>query len=193
MIIDKILEELGADNVIFVCKTGAALFCQNCKDEDYVAVVKQRGRKRLSFENVDVFLYTYQEFDDFAHNKVDGYAKAYSVLIPLATGENVLYGTNPLKGYNWFERKEQVVQALLHRGEFADFNPRVTNLVGDELCLKQSVWLFASYFALVNQSVAFTDEQRSVLQKCHDNLLPRSEVYALKKKLEKFLEKGEQS
>lgn len=41
-------------------------------------------------------------------------------------------------------------------------------------CLQQTIWLFANYFALLNNSLDFTAEQLEILQKCHDNELPRT-------------------
>ena len=59
------------------------------------------------------------------------------------------------------------------------------------MCLKKSYWIFANYFALVNNSLDFTEEQLDIIQKCHDNELPRSYAEDLYQKLLEMLPKQE--
>lgn len=67
-----------------------------------------------------------------------------------------------------------------------NFNNNINNA-----CLKHSYWIFANYFALVNNSLDFTQEQLDIIQKCHDNELPRSYAEDLYQKLLEMLPKQE--
>ena len=79
--------------------------------------------------------------------------------------------------------KEDIVKSCIKSCEKYALNPRLTNPVNKYMCLKNSYWIFANYFALVNNSLDFTEEQLDIIQKCHDNELPRSYAEDLYNKL----------
>lgn len=186
--INEILKQLKGHQVHFACKTGAELFCSNCSDKDVIVVVDDFDKHRFATNEADVFVYTPSEFEQLSELSLGDVRNVYSILIPLAQGDNVLCGITPLQNYDWFAHKQMIVETLLTYGERNVFNRRIKRKDAPENCLKISTWWFASYFALINHSVDFTLEQKKILQNCHDGLLPRDEAFALRDKLIELLE-----
>lgn len=183
-LIEHIQEQTNND-VIFVYKTGSALFCNKCKDKDIVVVTESGAdyRRLLRYEDYDIFCYSLDGLKKCTNFGMGDTFSTYLIALALAKGENVLYGTNPIQDFDYFAHKDEIVKTLVGNAQRRDCNPRIRNAHNNDACLKQSIWLFANYFALVNNSLDFTAEQLEIIQKCHDNELPRSYAYAFYNKL----------
>ena len=185
MLVDEIEKRLDTSATIkFIFKGGSAILCNNCKDTDLIVVAENHiGIKRFTVDNYDIFVYTIEEFKKFATTTLNDHRDNYSIAVGLATGDNVVYGSNPIEKYNWFNYKKQIVQKALDNFVQYFGNGQVVNSQAPNCCLKRTYWIFANYFALTNNSFDFTQEQLDIIQKCHDNELPRSYAEDLYNKL----------
>lgn len=172
MIIEELKNRLG-DKMLFAYQTGSAIFCTNCKDKDIVVVTSDgdANGRLFGFDGYDVFTYSKSSLQKIADFKVKNVYSLY--LIALAKC-GVLYGANPFPDFNLFAHKAELVDLMIQLCEEKYCSPRYHNMKNWNACLQQTIWLFANYFALVNNSLEFTDEQKEILQKCHDNELPRT-------------------
>ncbi len=181
-----------------LCKipTGSNILCSNCKDEDYLVVVKDCGEKgyvQLGENGIDYFVRDIPTFTRIATADTTLPQGLYSICVPLAI-KNGLDGTLPIENYNWFDYKENIINTCLNHiggryfGSIRQYNGKNRNA-----CLKLTYWVLASYFALVNNSFDFTAEQLDIIQKCHDNELPRSYAEDVYGKLLEMLPKQEQA
>lgn len=182
--INTIKNLIGNYQILFICKTGSQIFCDNCNDKDYLVVVKdfEYAYKKFNKDNVDYFCYSLAEFNKLARMELNDQRDVYAVELLL---NDVVYGENPIYKYDWFDYQKRAIEVALKRGETGPFNPRVRHIKGG--CSKQMVWQLAIYFAIKNQSTLFTAEQRELLQKCHDGELPVSYAEELKTNLEALI------
>ena len=191
-LIENIHEQTNNDT-IFVYKTGSALFCNKCKDKDIVVVTSSGDdyRRLLRYEDYDIFCYSLDGLKKCASFVMGDTFSIYIIAFALAKGENVLYGTNPIQDFDYFAHKNKIIKALVENARKRDCNSRIRNIHNTAACLKQSIWLFANYFALINNSLDFTEEQLDIIQKCHDNELPRSYAEDVYQKLLAMLPQSE--
>lgn len=184
--IDKLKQLLNNAEIVFVCKTGSHLFCTNCNDDDIVVVVKNADfdYKHLRMENTCVFCYSTEEFEKFATLKLDDHRSLYSTVALLATGENVLYGQNPIANYNWWDYQKEALAKVIQLGKQNFLSNMVYNDRNKAMCTQKMIWGLATCYILQNRSTEFTEEQKNVLQLCHDNCLPLVYRNVLQKDLE---------
>lgn len=169
--------------VICIIPTGSQLFCRNCKDEDYLVCVKDcgtQGREKLYANGVDYFVRNVVEFEKIATASPSIPQGINAICVPIAIKNGTLVGELPIENYNWFDYKDNVITSCL---QYLGTILRKTSRINRGACVKAAYWLFANYFALLNNSLDFTAEQQEILQKCHDNELPRSYVDDLCQKL----------
>ena len=185
---------LSKYEVLCKIQTGSHLLCKNCKDNDFLVIVKDCGKKgyaQLNENGVDYFVRDIPTSiriitaDPTLPQGLYGICAAFAV-------KNGIDGVLPIDDYNWFDYRDNVVNSCLNHlwKSYFDF-PRVVNTNNKNVCLKQTYWAFANYFALVNNSLDFTQEQLDIIQKCHDNELPRSYAEDLYQKLLEMLPKQE--
>lgn len=186
--IDKLKQLFTNAEILFVCKTGSNLFCANCNDEDLLVVVKNADfdYKHFCLENTCVFCYSQEEFEKFATLQLDDYRSLYSTAALLATGKNVLYGQNPIADYNWWNYQREALEKVVKFGNQNFLNNKVSNGRNREMCTPKMIWGLATCYILKNRSAEFTEEQKNVLQLCHDNCLPVVYRNVLKKDLEQL-------
>ncbi len=186
---EQIQEIVGKEHeIVFACRTGSQIFCSNPHDEDIAVVIKSRTYKHQSFRvgNTDVFC---DSLDD-CHKKAtfcSEYPSLYDALSYQFAkhGDTLICGKFPLPDWDWFDWKLQAVKEALTFGENKYFHPRIFGRDGKS-CSKRMVWALAIYYAVKNGSIVYTNEQRSVMQKCHDCELPKEYAYLLKEKLEEI-------
>lgn len=180
-----------------LCKipTGSNLLCKNCKDEDFLVVVKDCGKKgyaQLNENGVDFFVRDISTFTRIAKSDPMLTQGLYSICVAFAV-KNGVDGELPIKNYNWFDYRDNIINSCLNHIRQSYYElPRVINTTNRNACLKQTYWAFANYFALVNNSLELTEEQLDIIQKCHDNELPRSYAEDLYQKLLAMLPKEEE-
>lgn len=169
-------------NAIVYCiiRAGSALFCENCRDTDIIAICDGLGFTSsfvaLRDLRLDIICLNINAIDRELNGR-QGLTEA------LATGENLLYGEFPLLDYSWENHKKNALKANY------DYMVRRALLLSKKknVCDKSLVWAFATYFTFLNSSLDFTDEQKEILQKCHDFELPVSYAEELKVNIENLL------
>lgn len=183
--IDTVKSFIGDYEILYVVLTGSELFCENCKDKDYLVVVKdyEYPYKKFNKDNVDYFCYSLEEFEKLARMELRNYRDVYAIELLL---NNSVYGKNPIAKYNWFDYQKKALEVALREGKKSCFCKQVRHVNGG--CSKQMVWQLAIYFAIKNQSANFPAEQRELLQKCHDGELPVSYAEELKNNIENLIE-----
>ncbi len=156
---------------LFVCRTGSKLFCNSTKDNDFVVVTEDSCEFRYLKHNGDCyFCYSRQCFEKMLKFQMDSFFNSHAIVALFAKGENLIYGQNPVENYNWWDYRRQAVANILDWGNNGFFLPTVG--AQQEMCVKSTVWAFATYFVLQNRQACFTPKQKHVLQLCHDNRLP---------------------
>lgn len=179
-----------------ICKipTGSNLLCKNCKDEDFLVVVKDCGKKgyaQLNENGVDYFVRDIPTSIRIITADATLPQGLYGICAAFAV-KNGIDGVLPIENYNWFDYRENIISSCInHLWQSYYSMPRQINTTNRNACLKQTYWAFANYFALVNNSLDFTEEQLDIIQRCHDNELPRSYAEDLYQKLLEMLPKQE--
>lgn len=187
---DKLKPLLGSAEIVFVCKTGSSLFCSRCNDDDLLVVVKNADFdfKHFRLENTCVFCYSQEEFEKFATLKLDDYRAMFSLAALLATEDNVLYGQNPVENYNWWNYRKQALEKVTKFGKQNFLNNKIYNAKNRAACTPKMIWGLATCYVLQNGSAVFTEEQKNILQLCHDNCLPLVYRNVLEKDLQQLQE-----
>lgn len=173
-LITHILSDVEGE-VLCISLTGSETFCSNCKDTDiWVIANTDKDYSRIfGYEGYDIFVWSLNNLKECTQFEQKEFKSLY--IISFLKNEK-LYGTNPIPDFNLLDHKNKLVDLMIMLCERKYNNSLYANAKNDEMCLKQSVWLFANYFAILNDSLDFTDEQKEILQKCHDNELPRSYI-----------------
>lgn len=172
--------------VIFACKTGAELFCENCRDKDVIVIVDKLPSdfQKTKENGYDVFVYSYDAFTKQIEFN-DTNLSLFNICFEVTKSDGVLYGEFPIKGWSWFDHKKEALQACLDYGQLNYFNPSVSST--NSTCPKRMIWALATYFAILNNSTDFTEEQKGIMQKCHDLELEEPYRWKLKTEMENLL------
>lgn len=185
------------NNVLFYFVSGSKTFCTNATDEDLIGVRYEVEKRVDRYDGVDVFYWSLDTFRQLLKFKCPietvAHKELYNISFAIKKEEGEIFGEMPadIANYNFFDYKEDIVKSCIKSCEKYALNPRLTNPVNEDMCLKKSYWIFANYFALVNNSLDFTQEQLDIIQKCHDNELPRSYIEDVCQKLLAMLPKQE--
>lgn len=185
------------NNVLFYFVSGSKTFCTNATDEDLIGVRYEVEKRADRYDGVDVFYWSLDTFRQLLKFKCPietvAHQELYNISFAIKKEEGEIFGEMPadIANYNFFDYKEDIVKSCIKSCEKYALNPRLTNPVNEDMCLKKSYWIFANYFALVNNSLDFTQEQLDIIQKCHDNELPRSYIEDVYQKLLAMLPKQE--
>ncbi len=169
------------DSVVCVFKTGSQIFCSNCKDSDYIVITNINIGMPLCYIKelkADCFIRSIDQFK--AKITDDSWRYKLDVCLAYKYPENVVYGKLPELEADIFS-KEYLLKILAIECEFAQRSYFV------KYPLKSMVWGLALYYAIINNSLDFTDEQKEILQKAHDLELPISYRDELKVNFEKLL------
>ena len=167
------------ENVICVFKNGSQLFCENCKDYDYTFITKEEiGQPcfHINDLNVDCFVMSIETLNQKL--KDDQWRYKLSVCLAKTNNENIIYGELPTLDIDILSR-DYLLKILKIEYAFAQktyFNGKGAG--------KTAVWGLALYYALTNGNFEYTDEQKQILQQCHDTgLCDRDELKANFEKL----------
>ena len=168
----KDIETLFLDKakVVFACKTGSALFCGKCRDNDIIVVLDKYEASsigRAKIDGYDVFIYSIDTFEKLAKASFGNYRNLYSIAVALsAKSDNTLYGSNPLTDYNWFDYAENTLPWVKH-----------IDLVGHpDFAPRNYVWNYAIAVALSQNSLDFSEETKAKLQAIHDGEMPTADL-----------------
>ena len=179
----------------FVCCS--SLFCKNRKDIDIFCVPQTYTHRVDRGDGYDIFYIAFDRFRELLFFKCTdkdiAYRHLYNIAYAIRKCQGEIKGTIPddIADYNFFDYKEEIVKSCINSCETYALHPRLSNPINKDMCLKNTYWIFANYFALVNNSFDFTQEQLDIIQKCHDNELPRSYAEDLYQKLLAMLPKQE--
>lgn len=176
-IIQKIISGLD-DEVLCIAYTGSSIFCTNCKDLDLFVITKGAGGRKylnnyseFSSSGIDVFAWSIDYIQQVINYR---YVDVMNLYLLGLTDKNIVYGANPFPSFNLFDHKADLLDTMIKLCENKYCSAKYRNMKNKDMCLSRTYWLFANYFALVNNSLEFTTEQKEILQKCHDNELPRT-------------------
>lgn len=170
---------------LFECYTGSKLFCNNCKDTDLLIIYDEEVDE--NYERVEQtchFKYSLKQLKE--HLKETKHLAWFALTLELAKQyKYVLYGKHPLPEYSIFDHKLELLRQVLKDGETSYFCPLIRHRNGG--CSKRMVWALATYYAIINNSIIFTTEQKQIMQQCHDGYLPKEYAYELKEKIENLI------
>lgn len=182
-----IQEKIGEyPEILFVTKTGGHLFCSNCKDEDYLVVIKNTQITQFKIydaENkIDYFVkgsyYYKNKMLEFKGEKMDSLYAITDLFKPI----KCIYGDNTVtlnllskaKEYKAM-LKEILPKSLLH--------PRLGWNNSDRYCHKHLWWAIIGLKMIDYKSYEITSEMQEIIQKCHDGVLDKSWEEWVKNKL----------
>lgn len=190
-VLKGIKEYVDENSVVYSYIVGCKSWGGNSvKDTDVVVVVKDvQFHKGIYIEDLktDVFVYGEDFFREMATANNKGWYYSPYIGLAMAFPENVLYGEMPIENYNWFDYQYKALKQLYVEGGKYYFNSALCNRIAKGNCIKGMVLGLLAYYAIQNQSFEFTDEQKEILQKCHDLQLPASYAEELKTNMEKIL------
>lgn len=173
------------NDALFYFTAGSKVFCNNAKDEDIVCVKQGTTIHTDRYNEGDVFWWPLDYFRQMLQfNCDDSYYEhklLYNLVFAIRKEKGEITGDIPddIVNYNWFDYRDEIIKCCIRSCEKYALHPRLTNAKNKDMCLKHSYWIFANYFALMNNSLEFTAEQLEIIQKCHDNELPKSYVEKL--------------
>lgn len=157
--------------VVFACKTGSQLFCDNCKDKDVIVVLDDNSIDKIlrlsTDDGYDVFLYSQKDFEKLAKASFGNYRDLFSLAVGLASKSgNTLYGANPIPDYNWFDCKEKLLPWVyaIDISQYPQKPPRTY------------VWIYAIVVALSQNSLDFGEETKQKFQQIHDGEMSTADL-----------------
>ncbi len=181
MNIIEFLPEHIKENVICIYQTGSQLFCDKCKDKDFVIISKKHlGRSYYIAElNADCFIYTVEELENLLQS--NSYRFALAEALAIRQNGVLIYGEFPNLNIDITSR-EYLLNALKNEYEYG-----CKVYFNNTLWQRKMVWGLALYYVLTNYCFYFTEQQKTILQKCHDGELEQSYANELKANMERLL------
>lgn len=178
----KKLPPFCQNHILCICKTGSQLLFDNFNDKDYLIITDLSISKRLHYIpelKADCFIYGIERFKkSMAEGKS---IFNFEYCLAYHNSKNVLYGELPPLETDIFSQDYmRKILAIEYK------QAQKTYFV--KYPLKSMVWGLAIYYAIVNNSFEFTDDQKTILQKAHDLELPIEYRDKLKTNIEKLLE-----
>lgn len=177
------------ENALFYFLSGSNIFCNNAVDEDFICIQEVVLKRVDRYEGCDVFYCSLDAFRELLHFRAPikraAYTELYNIAFAINKEKGKVFGEMPtdVANYNFFDYKDKIIKRCIEECENYALHPRLSNSKNKNMCLKNTYWIFANYFALMNNSLEFTAEQLEIIQKCHDNELPRTYAEELYNKL----------
>lgn len=168
------------NDALFYFTAGSKVFCNNAKDEDIVCIKQETTIHTDRYDEGDVFWWPLDYFRQMLQFNCDDshyeHKRLYNLVFAIRKEKGAITGDIPddLANYNWLDYRDQIIECCIRSCEKYALHSRLTNPKNKNMCLKNTYWIFANYFALMNNSLEFTAEQLEIIQKCHDNELPRT-------------------
>lgn len=177
------------DNALFYFLSGSSIFCNNATDEDFVCVQYEVQKRAERHDGCDIFYWSFDAFKKLLQFKCPfkdvAHKELYNISFAIGNEKGEIFGEVPtdIANYNWFDYREDIVRSCIKSCDSYALHPRMSNPKNKDMCLKHTYWIFANYFALINNSFDLTPEQQEIIQRCHDNELPRTYAEELYNKL----------
>lgn len=164
---------MNKKDVIVAYRTGSQLWATNPKDKDYLVVVKDEAYEDqlIRQESNDYFVLNVSEFKKYLSGQ---HPKSYCNIVCM---NEPIYGKNPYE-FDWFAVKEK---ALDKCSEAFFMRPDISS--DGKHCHKHVAWALWLIYAIENNSIELTGEQKANLCKCHDKNLDRQHLVAIKEYL----------
>lgn len=171
------------ETLVCIFKTGSQLFCQNCKDYDYVIITKEELSLpcfHINELNIDCFVMTVDTLNRRLQDNQWRYK--LSVCMAKVDSNNIIYGELPKLEVDIMS-SDYLLKILQIEYEFG-----LKTYFAKRGSSKTIVWGMALHYALINGSVTFTNEQLDKMQYYHDNPIDNEFLADLKTSIENLLQ-----
>ena len=172
------------ENLVCVFKTGSQLFCENCKDYDYVVITKEEINLPCFHINelkADFFVMSIETLNRRLQDNQWRYK--LSVCMAKADSSNIIYGELPELEVDIMS-SDYLLKILQIEYEFG-----LKTYYAKRGASKTIVWGMALYYIISNGAFIFTDAQLAEMQQYHDNNIGDSFLVYLKAGMERLLTK----
>ena len=169
-------------NSIF--RTGGHLFCENCKDYDYVVIVNEDIKRTKYYDketNTDYFIYSQSERNRELEMDLNLHHTIY-VINEIFKPYNTIYGDSTCK-LDLFFKEEEYKEVLRNKLLKSSLSENITWENCEFYCHKTLWWAICGLLMLENRSYEITNEMKEVIQMCHDGVLPKKWEYWVRQKL----------
>lgn len=159
-----------------------ALGLNNTKDIDYV-VISNKTQKISVMNNdgiyEDLWCFT---LEDLYKNLQFKSCDIFTLLSNYEYDIEIIDSSFPIK-YHILNYKEQLIKLLkeIVNNKSFNFDKRITQ--GNKCCSKMIYHIAYNLFILENNSPIITDEQKAIIQKIHDRLMPIEYIDELTEKI----------
>jgi hypothetical protein len=172
--------------VLFIFKTGSALFCSNSKDYDYKVVVSDaiEGGVKMQYDpstNQDYIIINqdhYKQLISFDEMKL---RTIYAIDI-IFSDTSLVYGSKTLDPMllHCSAKYKNMLRTVLPKSLL---DKRVTWEGSDKYCHRHLWWVIMGLKFINNNSYEVTPELREIIQLCHDGKLDKSWEQWVKKEI----------
>ena len=148
---------------------------KNCEDFDYVVIddTSEEYRKSVNEENCHIFYISKPMLDKYMNFEIDYKKNLHNYLIQYQLDQNIISSDFPYK-YNILDNKNKYIELLKYVAKSKRYGFRKWNNNGDKYCSKLIYHIAYNMFICQNNSVLLTEEQKEVIQKLHDRVMPIS-------------------
>ena len=182
-----IQEKIGEyPEILFVTKTGGHLFCSNCKDEDYIVVIRSNSLESFkiydSENNIDYFVkgsyYYKNKLLNFSTKKIENVFAISDLFKPT----KCIYGDSTVT-LNLLSKEKEYKAMLKELLPKSILHPKIKWKNSDRYCHKHLWWAIIGLKMIDYKSYEITSEMQEIIQKCHDGVLEKSWEEWVKNKL----------
>lgn len=154
---------MNIKDVIVAYKTGSQLWTSNTKDIDYLVIVKDEAYEgpNIRQDRNDCFILKETEFKKYLAGE---HPKSYYNIVCM---NKPIYGKSPYE-FDWFTVRDKAIDKCL-RAFF--MSPDIS--ADGKHCHKHITWALWLIYAIENNSIELTAEQKAMLLKAHDKKLDR--------------------
>lgn len=183
---EKIKTYIKEEPIIeFISKTGSILFCENCKDTDYIVVIENDVPSFKIYDkeiNEDFFIKsrkTYNKYLNFEGNNLHN----LFIIENLFIEKQCIYGKATVE-LDLLGKKEQYKTLLKTVLPKSFLNTRFKHKNSDKFCHPHLWWVILGLKLIENNSYEITLEIKNLIQQCHDGVLDKSWENYIKEKLQ---------
>ena len=171
---NKIKEKIKEEpNIIFITKTGSHLFCENCKDYDYVVVINNNLKRGFKIYNEDTkedyFVRTVEQYNkllNFEENTLENLFILHNLFKPMYC----TYGDATIN-LDLLGNKDKYKELLKNILPRSYFNNHIKWKDKGVYCHRHFWWIILGLKFIENHSYEITSEIKDIIQQCHDGVL----------------------
>lgn len=174
--VKSILQELNVEgNIISIFKTGGHLFCENCKDIDYKIIVDNPKLKRTTYHDnetsIDYIFCSLTEREKELNFETNKKLNIY-IIEELFKPTTTVYGDSSVN-LDLLGNKGKYIELLRKTLPKSYLNPIIKWENSDKYCNRHLWWVIVGLKFIENKSYVIDDELKSIIQQCHDGVLPK--------------------